>query len=106
MSVRRVEIWRAGAWSPLSGGEAGLVMLAPGEVFRLFDEAGAPVVGEDGSTRWRVVGVTRDPVTGRVAVEREAIPETSVEAACTAEGFWFPGDVTRSGDLGPPRRLR
>lgn len=104
--TRRVETWYAGAWCPLDGGEIGLATLAPGEVFRLFDEAGVPVVGEDGSTRWRIVGVTHDPATGRVAVEREAIPETSVEAACAAEGFWFPGDVTRGGDLWPPRRLR
>ena len=98
--MRRVEIWRAGAWTAPSG------VLAAGDVFRVFDEAGAPVVGEGGSMRWRVIAIGEPDAKGEVALKTEAIPETAVEAACAAEGFWFPGDATRDGDFGPPRRLR
>ena len=103
---RRVEGWLAGSWCPLTEGEAALATLAPGEVFRLFDESGASVVGEDGSMRWRVIAVGAPDADGSVEVETEPVPETSVEAAVAAEGFWFPGDIERGGDLGPPRRLR
>jgi hypothetical protein len=91
----------------LPGGEAALARLSTGDVFRLFESDGTPAVAADGSTRRRVVSVSApDPATGEVVVETETVPETSVEAACAAEGSWFPGDAARSGDFGPPRRLR
>lgn len=103
---RVVDVYDGAGWRTLPGGEAGLAGLAPGDVIRMFESDGTPVVADDGAIRWRVVSIgAPDAVTGDLDVELETLPPSAVELACVVDGSWFPQGM-RATDLGPPRRLR
>lgn len=74
--------------------------LAPGAVFRLFEEDGTPVIVTDDLTGERVA-------KWRVAEsgEAEPIPESDVERAVRTGGMFWPGGAAQQAE-GPPRRLR
>ena len=95
MMPRRCEVqtpdgWRAHVFAAL----------APGMVFRLFEEDGAPVTDADGVTRWRALGPPGE-TDGRPTIDADQVPETDVERAVRAEGMFWPGAGHSS-----PGRLR
>lgn len=108
---RRVEVFTDGReWRVIERAD-----LAPGMVFRLFEEDGAPVVTTAALTgervdHWRVLGVAPPPADaepGReMEIQAEEIPETSVERQAREGGTYWPTGGAPRADWGPPRRLR
>ena len=94
---RRCEVFTEGReWREIARSD-----LAPGMVFRLFEEDGAPVTAEIEETgervdRWRV---TED---GRA----EPIPESGVERAVRDSGMYWPTGSNPADAGWLPRRLR
>ena len=65
--------------------------LQPGQVFRLFEPDGTPVMDAEGAWRWRVLGVGAPDAEGRPTVEAEPILESEAEQLVRRDGVYWPG---------------
>lgn len=73
--------------------EAPLASVRAGQVFRLHEADGSPVLASDGATwRFRATSDATAVEGGEARVEAEPVPETDVERAAREGPGWWPGE--------------